>query len=60
MKKLQLIYFNLRALCETPRMMLHQSNISYTYEMAWNYFKKPWTEVRQEVIFHRLPLLMVD
>ena len=60
MKKLQLIYFNLRALCEAPRMMLHQSNISYTYEMAWNYFKKPWTEVKQEVIFHRLPLLMVD
>jgi glutathione S-transferase len=60
MKKLQLIYFNLRALCEAPRMMLHQSNISYTYEMAWNYFKKPWREVKQEVIFHRLPLLIVD
>ena len=60
MKKLQLIYFNLRALCEAPRMMLHQSNISYTYEMAWNYFKKPWKEVKQEVIFHRLPLLIVD
>ena len=60
MKKLQLIYFNLRALCEAPRMMLHQSNISYTYEMAWNYFKKPWREVKQEIIFHRLPLLIVD
>ncbi|MDB2434978.1 glutathione S-transferase [Alphaproteobacteria bacterium] len=60
MKKLQLIYFNLRALCEAPRMMLHQSNISYSYEMAWNYFKKPWREVKQEIIFHRLPLLIVD
>lgn len=60
MKKLQLIYFNLRALCEAPRMMLHQSNISYSYEMAWNYFKKPWREVKQDIIFHRLPLLIVD
>lgn len=58
--KLQLIYFNLRALCEAPRMMLHNSNISYSYEMAWDYFKKPWKEIKQDVIFHRLPLLVVN
>ena len=40
MSKLQLIYFNLRALCEAPRMMLHTAGIEYSYEMAWDYFKK--------------------
>ena len=45
MRKLQLIYFNLRALCEAPRMMLHNAEIEYSYEMAWNYFKKPWSEI---------------
>ena len=34
MRKLQLIYFNLRALCEAPRMMLHNAEIEYSYEMA--------------------------
>ena len=60
MSKLQLIYFNLRALCEAPRMMLHTAGIEYSYEMAWDYFKKPWGEVKKEVIFHKLPLLVID
>ena len=60
MSKLQLIYFNLRALCEAPRMMLHTAGIEYSYEMAWDYFKKPWVDVKKEVIFHKLPLLVID
>ena len=60
MSKLQLIYFNLRALCEAPRMMLHSAGIEYSYEMAWDYFKKPWGDVKKEVIFHKLPLLVID
>ncbi len=60
MSKLQLIYFNLRALCEAPRMMLHTAGIEYSYEMAWDYFKKPWGDVKKEVIFHKLPLLIID
>ena len=60
MSKLQLIYFNLRALCEAPRMMLHTAGIEYSYEMAWDYFKKPWSDVKKEVIFHKLPLLVID
>ncbi len=60
MSKLQLIYFNLRALCEAPRMMLHTAGIEYSYEMAWDYFKKPWSNVKKEVIFHKLPLLVID
>ena len=60
MSKLQLIYFNLRALCEAPRMMLHTAGIEYSYEMAWDYFKRPWGDVKKEVIFHKLPLLVID
>ena len=60
MPKLQLIYFNLRALCEAPRMMMHRAGIEYSYEMAWDYYKKPWSEVKQDVIFNRLPLLIID
>ena len=60
MPKLQLIYFNLRALCEAPRMMMDRAGIKYSYEMAWDYYKKPWSEVKQDIIFHRLPLLVVD
>jgi glutathione S-transferase len=60
MPKLQLIYFNLRALCEAPRMMMHRAGVEYSYEMAWDYYKKPWSEVKQDIIFQRLPLLVVD
>ena len=60
MSKLQLIYFNLRALCEAPKMRLHTAGIEYSYEMAWDYFKKPWGDVKKEVIFHKLPLLVID
>ena len=44
--KLQLIYFNLRALCEAPRMMMHRAGLEYSYEMAWDYYQKPWSEVK--------------
>ena len=60
MPKLQLIYFNLRALCEAPRMMMHRAGLEYSYEMAWDYYQKPWSEIKQNVIFQRLPLLIVD
>ena len=52
MPKLQLIYFNLRALCEAPRMMMDRAGIKYSYEMAWDYYKKPWSEVKKDIIFH--------
>ncbi|MDC0861214.1 glutathione S-transferase family protein [Alphaproteobacteria bacterium] len=60
MQKLQLIYFNLRALCEAPRMMLHKSKINYSYEMAWDYFRKPWKEIKKDIPFYKMPLLVVD
>ena len=60
MSKLQLIYFNLRALCEAPRMMLHTAGIEYSYEMAWDYFKKPWVDVKNDVIFHKLSYIDIN
>ena len=40
--RLQLIYFKLRALAEAPQMMMHYANVPYTYEMAWDFYGKPW------------------
>lgn len=57
---LRLVYFKMRALAETAQMMLHYGNVPYSYEMAWNYFGKPWPEVKPTVAYKQLPLLVVD
>ena len=44
--KVQLIYFKLRALAEAPQMMMHYANVPYTYEMAWDFYGKPWPEAK--------------
>ena len=58
--RLQLIYFKLRALAEAPQMMMHYANVPYTYEMAWDFYGKPWAEAKPEVAFGQLPVLVVD
>ena len=58
--QLQLIYFNLRALCEAPQMMMQTAGIDYSYEMSWDYFGKPWSDIKQDIPFGQLPILMVD
>jgi len=58
--KLELIYFNLRALAEPAQMMMHFAKVKYSYEMAWDYYGKPWSEVKMEVPFGQLPMLVVD
>ena len=58
--KLQLIYFHLRALAEAPQMLMKYANISYSYEMAWDFFGKPWGQAKKDVPFQLLPLLVVD
>ena len=58
--KLQLIYFNLRALAEAPQMMMRYAKVPYSYEMSWDYFDKPWSEAKPDVAFGQLPLLVVD
>ena len=36
--KLELIYFNLRALAEPPQMMMNYAGVKYLYKMAWDYY----------------------
>ena len=58
--KLELIYFNLRALAEPSQMMLHYAGLKYTYIMAWDYYGKPWSEAKPDVPFGQLPVLVVN
>ena len=58
--KLELIYFNLRALAESPQMMMRYAGVEYRYEMAWDYYGKPWAETKLEVAFGQLPVLVVN
>ena len=58
--KLQLIYLKLRALAEPPQMMMCYAGIVYSYEMAWDYYGKPWSEAKPEVAFGQLPVLVVN
>ena len=57
---LRLIYFRLQALAEAPQMMMHYAGVSYAYEMAWDYFGKPWAEVKPDIAFNQLPGLVVN
>lgn len=57
---LRLVYFRLQALAEAPQMMLHYAGVAYSYEMAWDYFGKPWVEAKPDVAFNQLPGLVVD
>ena len=59
-QKLELIYFNLRALAESPQMMMRYAGVEYRYEMAWDYYGKPWSEAKLEVAFGQLPVLVVN
>ena len=58
--KLELIYFNLRALAEPPQMIMHYAKVKYSYKMAWDYYGKPWSEAKPEVPFGQLPVLVVN
>ena len=60
LKDLKLIYFKMRALAETPQLLLHYAEIPYSYLMSWEFYKKPWGEVKSNVPFHQLPVLVVD
>ena len=57
---IRLIYFRLRALTEAAQMMMHYSNLKYSYEMSLEFFKKPWSEAKKDAPFNQLPLLIVD
>ena len=58
--KLDLVYFKMRAFTEAIQMQLCYGNVPYTYHMAWEYFEKSWPEMKKEIGFGQLPILVVD
>ena len=58
--KLDLVYFKMRAFTEAIQMQLCFGNVPYTYHMAWEYFEKSWPEMKTEIGFGQLPILIVD
>ena len=59
-QKLELIYFKMRALAEAPRLLFHYTNIEYEDLMSWDYYDKEWSEVKPNIPFKQLPMLIVD
>ena len=57
---MKLIYGNMRALCEAPQMMLHYADIPYEYKMVWDYYGSSWAEIKKDIIFNRLPILIIN
>jgi len=57
---MKLIYGNMRALCEAPQMMLHYADIPYEYKMVWDHYGNSWAEVKKDIIFNRLPILIIN
>ena len=50
----------MRALAEAPRLLLNYTNIKYDDLMCWDYYNKDWTEVKPNIPFKQLPMLVVD
>jgi glutathione S-transferase len=59
-QKLKLVYFKMRALAEAPQILMSVAGIDYEYLMAWEYFEKPWSDVKSSVVFKQLPILVVN
>ena len=57
---IKIIYANIRALCEAPQMMLHYANIPYEYKMVWDHYGSSWAEIKKDIIFNRLPILILN
>tara|TARA_B100002051_G_scaffold106790_1_gene101786 strand:+ start:154 stop:810 length:657 start_codon:yes stop_codon:yes gene_type:complete len=50
----------MRAFTEAIQMQLCYGSIPYSYHFPWDYFNKPWHEVKKEVGFGQLPLLIIN
>ena len=50
----------MRALCEATQMMLHYADIPYEYKMVWDHYGSSWAEVKKDIIFNRLPILIIN
>jgi glutathione S-transferase len=60
MLELKLIYFKMRALAETPQLMLRYADLPYSYEMAWDYFGAPWDQIKPTFLYTQLPALQIN
>ena len=50
----------MRALAEAPRLLFHYTKIKYDDVMSWDYYGKEWWEVKPNIPFKQLPMLIVD
>ena len=50
----------MRALAEAPRLLFHYTNIEYEDHMSWDYYDKEWSEVKPNIPFKQLPMLIID
>ena len=50
----------MRALAEAPRLLFHYTNIEYKDLMSWDYYDKEWSEVKPNIPFKQLPMLIID
>jgi len=57
---LKLVYFKMRALAEAPQLLLHYAGIDYEYQMSWDYYGKEWSQIKPQISFKQLPVLIVD
>ena len=57
---LKLVYFKMRALAEAPQLLLHYAGINYEYQMSWDYYGKEWSQIKPQISFKQLPVLIVD
>ena len=60
MTDLTFVYFKMRALGESPQMMLHYRNQPYHYVMGWDHFGKPWADAKRGAAFRQLPMLVTE
>ena len=42
------------------RDRLHYADIPYKYKMVWDHYGSSWAEVKKDIIFNRLPILIIN
>jgi glutathione S-transferase len=50
----------MRALAEAPQLLLHYAGINYEYQMSWDYYGTEWSQIKSQISFKQLPVLIVD
>ena len=50
----------MRALAEAPQLLLHYAGIDYEYLMSWDYYDDSWSNIKPQISFKQLPVLIID